>query len=98
MDILRQPHIRRLILILLLTATGLVLTGCIGAGLLPQFTYQGVLTDGSGNPLNGEVTITYRIYRDPDEDTVLYSETETVTVTDGRFDSVIGPDTSPAWA
>jgi hypothetical protein len=59
----------------------------------PQFTFQGVLTDASGNPLSGTVTITYRIFNTDTGGTALYTETESVTVTEGRFDSVVGPDT-----
>jgi hypothetical protein len=71
------------------TLAGIILAGC--TGLFPQFTYQGVLTDAGGNPYDGQVTITYRIFNVETGGTAIYSENETVTVTDGRFDSVVGP-------
>ena len=49
MDIFRQINHKRLMVIVLVTIAGVVLAGC--TGLFPQFTYQGVLTDASGNPL-----------------------------------------------
>jgi hypothetical protein len=93
MNVLRQTKLKRVIIILLVTAAGLILAGC-ASGLFPQFTYQGVLTDASGNPVEGDVRITYRIFNTASGGTAMYTENETVTVTDGRFDSVVGPQTA----
>jgi len=90
MDIFRQMNYKRLLVIVLVTIAGVVLAGC--TGLFPQFTYQGVLTDASGNPLNGSVSITYRIFNVETGGTAIYTENETVNVTEGRFDSVVGPN------
>ncbi len=88
MNVFKNPLLKKYLIIALVTILGVVLAGCMG----PQFTYQGVLTDASGNPLNGSVTITYRIFNTDTGGTALYTQSESVTVTDGRFDSVVGPD------
>ena len=89
MRVFKNPLVKKYLLISLIAVIGILLGAC--SGLNPQFTYQGVLTDASGNPYNGDVTITYSLYNEETGGTALYSETETVTVTDGRFDSVVGP-------
>ncbi len=89
MRVFKNPLVKKYLLISLIAVIGVLLGAC--SGLNPQFTYQGVLTDASGNPYNGDVTITYSLYNKETDGTALYSETETVTVTDGRFDSVVGP-------
>lgn len=75
-----------------LLAVALVSTGC-GTFLGPQFTYQGRLTDANGNPLSGTYTLTLQIYDDDTGGTSLYTTTDVMTVTDGLFDTVIGPTT-----
>jgi hypothetical protein len=75
-----------------LLAVALVSTGC-GTFLGPQFTYQGRLTDPNGNPLSGTYTLTLQIYDDDTGGTSLYTTTDVMTVTDGLFDTVIGPTT-----
>lgn len=75
-----------------LLAVALISTGC-GTFLGPQFTYQGRLTDASGNPLSGTYTLTLQIYDDDTGGTSLYTTTDVMTVTDGLFDTVIGPAT-----
>ena len=92
MDIFRKTVHKRLMIIGLVILVGILLAGCMA----PQFTYQGVLTDASGNPYNGQVTITYRLFNDETSGTEIYDQTENVTVTDGRFDSVVGPNTAVA--
>jgi len=83
----------RRFLVLGVIVLGLVLAGC---GLTPQTTYQGRLTDQNGNPLNGSVTITFDFYATETGGTKLYTESDTVTVTDGLFDTVLGPSSAVA--
>jgi len=75
---------------------GLVLISLFFAGcgvLAPQFSYQGRLTDASGNPLNGQYTFVYSLYNDDTAGDLVYTETESnVTVENGLFSSVIGPN------
>ncbi len=86
-----SPRIVRRFLVLGILVLGLVLAGC---GLTPQTTYQGRLTDQNGNPLNGTVTITFDFYDASTGGTKLYTENDTVTVTDGLFDTVLGPSSA----
>ena len=46
---------------------------------------QGYLTDGAGNPLNGNYSVTARIYDVSSGGTALCSDTETVAVSNGLF-------------
>ncbi len=79
---------------------GLILISLFFAGcgvLTPQFSYQGRLTDASGNPLNGQYTFVYSLYNDDTAGDLVYTETESnVTVENGLFSSVIGPSTIAA--
>jgi hypothetical protein len=72
-----------LVFSLMLPVTGLAVPGVIN--------YQGYLTDAGGNPLNGEVAITFRIWNAPTAGTQLWSEAHAaVTVTEGVFNVVLG--------
>jgi hypothetical protein len=66
-------------------------TGC--APVEPQMSYQGQLTDDSGVPVtDGDYQMTFRLYSD-DADPVgdaVWSETQTVAVSDGLFNTTIG--------
>jgi hypothetical protein len=83
------------ILLVLLTALGLLLFSAC-TGLLPQMSYQGVLTDQNGLPLNGTVQITYRLFNSGTGGSALYTEAEDVVVTNGLFNSVVGPESFSA--
>ena len=53
--------------------------------------YQGYLTDAGGNPLNGDVAITFSIYDLEVSGTALWSETHVaVTMTEGVFNAALG--------
>jgi hypothetical protein len=60
-----------------------------------QMNYQGVLTDESGNPMDGNHDLTFTIYSFrtvpfPGGWHAVYSETQTLAVTNGLFNAVIG--------
>lgn len=58
---------------------------------VPQvINYQGQLTDASGNPANGTFTIVFSIFGAATGGTALYSETQSVTVSNGVFNVLIG--------
>ena len=76
---------------LVLTALGVLLFSAC-TGLLPQMSYQGILTDQNGQPINGTVQMTYRLYSTETGGIALYTEAEDVVVTNGLFNSVVGPD------
>lgn len=55
------------------------------------FSYQGVLTDGSGAPVaDGSYTLTFKLYDAPNTPTDLWSESQIVAVKDGIFNTQIG--------
>jgi len=64
----------------------------VAAAAVPEvINYQGYLTDAEGNPLNGSVAMTFRIYNAPTGGTQLWSENHTaMTVTEGVFNVVLG--------
>jgi len=59
---------------------------------VPQLiNYQGVLTNASGNPLNGSFSINFSLYSVPSGfGVLLWSETQTIPVTDGLFNVLLG--------
>ena len=71
----------------------LLVAGCSDA-LTPQVSYQGRLTDDAGNPLNGNYQFSFALYHQVSGGVAIHSETDSVAVTDGLFDTVVGPDTA----
>jgi hypothetical protein len=58
---------------------------------VPQvINYQGLLTDANGNPANGTFIIVFSIYGAETGETALYSETQSITVSKGVFNALIG--------
>lgn len=67
-------------------------------------SYQGTLTDGVGNPISGNVDMTFRLYDAPSGGTPLWTETRTganaVPVSNGLFNVLLGsltPIPSSVW-
>ncbi len=80
-----------------------VLTEGAGGGT-DRLSYQGLLSDSSGNPVNGQVEMTFRIYNGPTGSTALWTEAHTggngVPVDNGRFHVLLGsltPIPSSVW-
>ncbi len=61
-------------------------------GAVPKLiNFQGVLKDGSGNPVaNGAYSVTFTIYDDPSAGNVLWAETSSVSTTSGLFTVLLG--------
>lgn len=60
-------------------------------GQVPQMiNYQGYLTDDNGAPINGSVTILFEIYGTLSGGAPAWAETQTITVTDGVFNVLLG--------
>ncbi len=77
-----------------------LLTAC--TGVPPKVSYQGRLTDENGTPLNGTFSFTLELYTKETGGDLLYTETKNVVVTDGLFDSTLGPSAlqtglDPEW-
>jgi hypothetical protein len=74
----------------------------VNTGML---SYQGYLTDASGEPLTGDVDITFRLYDAPSGGAALWTEAHTgqnaVPVDDGLFNVMLGsltPISSTVWS
>ncbi len=70
----------------------LIFIGCSSNFVYPTFSHQGKLLDSSGNPVaDGDYTVMYRLYHElSGTDPAVYTDTKTVTITDGYFDSYFG--------
>jgi hypothetical protein len=78
----------------LVLAVLIILITSVSALAIPQLiNYQGELTDSSGNPITNSVSITFTIYNAATAGDVLWTETQTVTVTDGVFNVLLGSQT-----
>jgi hypothetical protein len=65
-------------------------TVIMAAGENTQIPLQGRLSDAGGKPLDGTYTMTFKLYTDAEAGTLLWSETQTVTVTKGMFNAWLG--------
>ncbi|MEW6682908.1 MAG: tail fiber domain-containing protein [Nitrospirota bacterium] len=77
----------------------LVIMGGLAQAQVPQLiNYQGVLKNGGGTPITGTVSVTFSIYSGPSGGTALWSETQSVVVTGGLFNVLLGSSTAfPAY-
>jgi hypothetical protein len=56
--------------------------------------YQGVLTDGAGNPVDGLVSFEFRLFDADIAGTQLWSETQNVSVLNGAYNVLLGSSTA----
>ncbi len=94
---LSQPKVRQLTYMLLAFLFSAFLTAC---GPEKIIGYQGRLTDSSGNPINGTVLMTFRLWTCASCTTSadnVFEKTTTVTVVNGLFDYAIGSDVVDAY-
>ncbi|HEX2896775.1 MAG TPA: hypothetical protein VHP63_01830 [candidate division Zixibacteria bacterium] len=69
------------------------LIGSVSAAI-PQFIkYQGLLTDTSGATLNGSQNMTFKLYDAASGGNLLWTESQSVNVTDGLFQVSLGAST-----
>lgn len=79
---LRQP--------VLWLAVACLLAGFAAAAVPQLVNYQGTLADNAGQPLHGTYSLTFRVYATSSTGVVLWTETQSVTVTSGVFHVVLG--------
>ena len=87
---------RRLLLIAGLLTLGIAVALLVSCGpssyLNSSMSYQGVLTDGSGNPLpDGSYEVAFRLYDDETNGNMVFVVTNTVTTKNGIFSQVLWP-------
>ena len=75
--------------ILLLLAAALC-CGSVRAAVPHQINYQGYLTNPGGTPVNTSVSMTFKLWDQLTNGNVLHTETQSVTVTNGVFNVVLG--------
>ncbi|MGH8004933.1 MAG: hypothetical protein ACRECJ_09455, partial [Limisphaerales bacterium] len=76
---------------ILLGLAVLFLTPVVFPTVPKLINFQGILKDGSGNPVaNGSYSTTLTIYDAPTSGTALWFETQSVTTTDGLFTVLLG--------
>ncbi|MGH8004770.1 MAG: hypothetical protein ACRECJ_08610, partial [Limisphaerales bacterium] len=83
--------------IIILSGLGMLfaLTSFVFAAVPPLINFQGILRDGSGNPVpNSTYSVTFRIYDAPTGGNVFWTETQSVTTTNGLFTVSLGAITS----
>lgn len=63
----------------------------VAVGAVPQtLSYQATLTDGVGQPVSGARDITFSLYTVPTGGTAFWTETQALTLVDGRLSVVLG--------
>ena len=74
---------------------GVLLFGTVLFADVPALIdYQGRLTDDAGDPVNGNVSIEFKIYADSTGGAALWTETQTVSVSEGLFQVSLGEVTT----
>ena len=78
---------------LLVTTLLFLLSGFVVANVPSTLSYQGCLTDGSGDPVaNGSYSIVFTIYDAPVNGDSKWTETQDVDITDCSFTVLLGSD------
>ena len=76
--------------IVILVLVQMIVVSWMHADVPPMINYQGSLADGSGNPVTGVRSIEFLLYNVPAGGTAVWSETQSVTITNGIFNVLLG--------
>lgn len=69
----------------------MVMSGSLWGGVPQLISYQGLVKDSSGAPLNGSFAVTFRLYSYPDSGAALWTEAHTaVPINEGLFNVSLG--------
>ena len=69
----------------------LIMSGSLWGGVPQLISYQGLVKDSSGTPLNGSFAVTFRLYSYPDSGIALWTEAHTaVSINGGLFNVSLG--------
>ncbi len=89
-----EEQMKRAIVLLFAVFFVGVATSLVAHADVPMIiTYQGELSDGDGNPVDGERGIDIYIFDEQTGGTLLWQETQNVTVVNGLFTVKLGEDT-----
>lgn len=83
-------HSQKRFVIVTLAALLLLLSAAGCGYIYPTFSHQGRLMTAAGKPVNGNRTITYKLYHDKNGGAPVYTQQKTVQVTNGYFNSNFG--------
>ena len=83
----------RTLIFWVITAFILAISSFAQAGVPQLISYQGILTDDSGEPLSGNYLLTFSIYADEVGGSPLWTETKAVDVTEGLLSTNLGTNT-----
>ena len=72
--------------------TALCLLSSTAYAVPAQFTHQGRLLDAEGEPLEGDITITFRVATEETGGEVLWEEPITVPLNNGFYSAILGAD------
>ena len=87
---------KRITVLTMLTALLALWTIAAGAGAPQLVNFQGILRDGSGNPVaNGNYSVTFKIYDAAVGGATLWTESQTVTTSGGLFTALLGSNGTP---
>ena len=94
-EAMKNKRTHQTLIIVISIALLLAVIPIIGHTAIPKkINYQGYLTDPQGTATDGTVSIVFFIYSQSSGGTALWTEAQTVTVTDGMFSTNLG-DTTP---
>jgi hypothetical protein len=65
----------------------------VSAAIPRQVAFQGRITNAQGQPLEGQVAVTFRLFEAATGGTKLWEEAQTVTTTQGLFSTLLGKTT-----
>lgn len=85
-----KTAVRIVLGVIILSALGVLLPVSVTAEVPSLINYQGKLTDGLGDPVNGELEVTFSIYTVASDGGAVWSEVRAITVTDGIFNILLG--------
>lgn len=75
----------------IIIAIAFVMAGSVATAQIPRtISYQGMILDGNNMPLQGSHQLNISIYTAPNNGVALFTESHTMTVTNGIFSVIIG--------
>jgi hypothetical protein len=70
-----------------------LLSHAVQAQVPRQLSFQGHLTDAAAVPISGAIPMTFKLYASPNGGGALFTETQTVAVTNGVYNVLLGSST-----
>jgi len=85
---------KRFSIVVFLILLSLLVVSSISFAAIPRYlSAQAKVFDRAGTPLDGSYSVTFRIYSASSSGTVLWTETQSVSISDGVLDAILGQST-----